>query len=262
MGGTRPLPFLREAFYLFADHIQATKGKSVKKNTLNYDVLDWSKPVHPQMMEQIGKGQRLTTGKICGKPMTEEENVKLFEGLEKEKAVAACGSAALARQKAKKPMPGDDGLLKAWEDQKIEEAKVKLKFARAREAKGESTAADEKLFNSRIVKKLEQAAEPGGGSTPKPAPKATKVTRKRKRSINNGNDSDSGGSEDSDEGDDGKDLLKRKWMDDELGECTVTRRTSYQGQRALWYTYYEDGELEKERSSVEEVREWIQQFGC
>jgi hypothetical protein len=214
------------------------------------------------MMEQIGKGQRLTTGKICGKPMTDEENAKLFEGLEKEKAVAAYGPAALARQKAKKPMPGDDGLLKAWEDQKIEEAKVK--FARAREAKGESTAADEKLFNSRIVKKLEQAAEPGGGSTPKPAPKATKVTKKRKRKRSNGNGSESDGSEDSDEGDDGKDLLKQKWMDDELGECTVIRRTSYsyQGQRALWYTYYEDDELEKERSSVEEAREWIQQFGC
>ena len=64
------------------------------------------------------------------------------------------------------------------------------------------------------------------------------------------------------EGDDGKDLLKQKRMNDELGECTVTRRASYQGQRALWHTYYEDGELEKERSSVEEVREWIQQFGC
>jgi hypothetical protein len=165
--------------------------------------------------------------------MTDEENVKLFEGPEKEKAVAAYGSAALAQQKAKKPMPGDDGLLKAWEDQKIEESKVKLKFARAREVKGESTAADEKLFNSRIVKKLEQTAAPGGGGiTPKPAPKATKVTRKRKRSS--GNDSDSDGLEDSDEEDDGKGLLKQKWMDDELGECTVTRRASYQGQRALW----------------------------
>jgi hypothetical protein len=67
-----------------------------------------------------------------------------------------------------------------------------------------------------------------------------------------------------DEGDDGKDLLKQKWMDDELRECTVpvTRRTSYQGQRALWCTHYEDNELEKERSSAEEVREWMQQFGC
>ena len=82
---------------LFADHIQATKGKSVKKNTLNYGVLDWSKPVHPQMMEQTGKRQRLTIGKNYGKPMTDEENVKSFEGPEKEKAVAACGSAAIAR---------------------------------------------------------------------------------------------------------------------------------------------------------------------
>jgi hypothetical protein len=55
-------PFCETPF--FADHIQATKGKSAKKSTLNYDVLDWSSPVHPQMMEQIGKGQQLTTGKI------------------------------------------------------------------------------------------------------------------------------------------------------------------------------------------------------
>jgi hypothetical protein len=245
---------------LFADHIQATKGKTVKKNTLNYDVLDWSKPVHPQMMEQIGKGNRLTSGKICGKPMTDEENVKLFEGLEKEKAVAANGSAALARQKAKKPIPGDDDLLKAWEDQKMEEAKVKLKFARAREVRGEATAADEKLFNSRIVKKNELGAAP----PPTPAPKTktkTKATKKRKRSEDD-DIVDSDDSDDSEDEDDGKDLLKKKWMDEELdAECTVTRRTSFLGQRALWYTYTHDGETQKERSSVEEVREWVQQFG-
>jgi hypothetical protein len=45
-----------------------------------------------------------------------------------------------------------------------------------------------------------------------------------------------------------------KWMDGELGECTVIRRTSYQGQRALWCTYYEDNEVD--------VRERMQQFGC
>ena len=73
-------------------------------------------PVHPQIMEQIGKGNRLTSGKICGKPITDEENVKLFEALEKEKATAANGSAALARRKANKPLPGDDELLKVWED--------------------------------------------------------------------------------------------------------------------------------------------------
>ena len=65
-----------------------------------------------------------------------------------------------------------------------------------------------------------------------------------------------------DERDDGKGLLKQKWMDGELGECTVIRRTSYQGQRALWCTYYEDNEVEKERSSAEDVRERMQQFGC
>ena len=36
------------------------------------------------------------------------------------------------------------------------------------------------------------------------------------RTPSNGNDSDSDGSADSDEGDDGRDLLEQKWMDDEL----------------------------------------------
>ena len=96
----------------FQDHIQATKGKVVKKNTLNYDVLDYNKPIHPQMMNQIGKGNRLTTGKVCGVPMTGESNVTFFEALEREKLIAVAGKAALQRQKDKKPIDGDDGLIK------------------------------------------------------------------------------------------------------------------------------------------------------
>ena len=97
----------------FQGHIQATKGKAVKKNTLNYDVLDYNKHIHPQMMNQIGKGNRLTTGKVCGVPMTDESNVTFFEALaEREKLIAVAGKAALQRQKDKKPIDGDDGLIK------------------------------------------------------------------------------------------------------------------------------------------------------
>ena len=100
-----------------------------------------------------------------------------------------------------------------------------------------------------------------GDPTTHRAPPQKKKRASKKDAESDGDDSD--GSDDSEEEDDGKDLLKKKWMDEELdAECTVTRRTRFQGQRALWYTYVdEDGDTQKEKSSVEEVREWIQQFG-
>jgi hypothetical protein len=139
---------------LHADHIQATKGKVVKKNTLNYDVLQWDKPLHPQMMHQIGRGNRLTTGKIYGRPMTDEMNVRLFEGLEKEKTIATEGKAATARKKAKAPLDGDDALIQRWEKQKVEETRLKLEHAQEREKKGLATAADLKLFKTRLAQKI------------------------------------------------------------------------------------------------------------
>jgi hypothetical protein len=37
---------------------------------------------------------------------------------------------------------------------------------------------------------------------------------------------------------DAKDLLKEKWMDEELNAaCTATSRTRFQGQQALWHTH-------------------------
>jgi hypothetical protein len=124
---------------LYADHIQATKGKVVKKNTLNYDVLQWDRPIHPQMMHQIGRGNRLTTGKIYGRPMTDEMNVRLFEGLEKEKAVVTNGQAATARRKSKAPLTGDDVLIQLWEKQKEGEVKLKLEHAQERQRNGVAT---------------------------------------------------------------------------------------------------------------------------
>jgi hypothetical protein len=109
-------PFNEKAKY--QPHIQATKGKSVKKNTLNYDALDHSKPMHPQLMEQIGKGNRLTTGKICGIPLTDKQNLLLFEALNREKAIVARGKAAQERKKTKKARLGDDELIQNWADYK------------------------------------------------------------------------------------------------------------------------------------------------
>jgi hypothetical protein len=46
------------------------------------------------MTHRISRGKRLATGKICGRPMTDEMNVRLFEELEKEKTIATEGKAA------------------------------------------------------------------------------------------------------------------------------------------------------------------------
>ena len=155
---------------LCADHTQATKGKVVKKNTLNYDVLQWDKPLHPQMMHQIGRGNRLTTGKICGRPMTDEMNVRLFEELEKEKTIATEGKAATARKKAKAPLDGDDALVQRWEKQKVEETRLKLEHAQEREKKGLATAADLKLFKTRLAQKiLQQNADAATAAPPHPS---------------------------------------------------------------------------------------------
>ena len=166
----------------YADHTQATKGKSVKKNTLNYEVLEWDKPIHPQMMHQIGRGNRLTTGKVAGQPMTDEANVKMFEALDKEKDIIAKGRAANARKK--KPLPGDDLLLKAWEDYKSEEMQVKLKYAEQRIKDGKGTDADEKFMKTRLVTKFLKAkagpAPAPAGTSDTPAP-ARKPPSKRKK---------------------------------------------------------------------------------
>jgi hypothetical protein len=143
----------------YQPHIQATKGKSVKKNTLNYDALGHSKPMHPQLMEQIGKGNRLTTGKICGIPLTDEHNLLLFEALDREKAIVARGKAAQERKKAKKSRLGDDELIQNWADYKMEEMKLKVAAARERESRGVITLADRKVLNSRLCKQFEAAAQ-------------------------------------------------------------------------------------------------------
>ena len=75
-------------------------------------------------------------------------------------------------------MAGDAALIEAYETQKRGEMIVKLKFARARELKGEATPTDMKLFNSKLVKSYDKEQEvPAAGAavtTQAPEPKKRK----------------------------------------------------------------------------------------
>ena len=53
-------PFTRQP--LEQPHILMTKGKSKPLKTLNFEALDYNKPVTPQVREKLGKGRRLTSG--------------------------------------------------------------------------------------------------------------------------------------------------------------------------------------------------------
>ena len=252
---------------LYAEHIQATKGKTVKKNTLNYDVLEWDKPIHPQMMQQIGRGNRLTTGKICGVPMTDEANVRLFEGLEKEKNVASKGQAAAARLKAKKALPGDLDLIRNWEHQKMEEAKVKLVHARERQTNGVATKADLTLLKSKLVKKIEALQAGPDPPTPTPSgttPRTTAPTKKRKRKRQEDSESDgesSGGDSSSDDEDEdkGKDLIHKLFEDEGQLYKVTGFGVSDDNARVLFYELDGKG-AEEEHSTVTEVRSWVQEY--
>ena len=172
----------------FQSHIQATKGRVVKKNTLNYDALDYSKPVHPQFQQQIGRGNRLTTGKICCIPLTHSDNIKLFEALDKEKITLSEGKAATARKKKGKPSPGDDKLIEVYQNYLREEAKVKLEHARSRQEKGEVSKADEKLLRSRLAKSIEKEMTPRPPVEPPLIPKSNAGTQRRTRSASEKNE--------------------------------------------------------------------------
>lgn len=232
-------------FFFFAPS-QATKGKTVKKNTLNYEVLDYTKPAHPQMMEQIGRGNRLTSGKFCGQPATAEENVRFFEALEKEKEVEVTGKAAQKRKK--NPLAGDAALIEAYETQKRGEMIVKLKFARARELKGEATPTDVKLFNSRLVKAFdkEQEAPVAGAAvtTQAPQPKKrkpsaapSKSNKKAKKSKQDAEEDSDTSDSDSDEemfevdhivsGPDSKGRFEVKWKGYASDENTFEKRSNF-----------------------------------
>jgi hypothetical protein len=97
-----------------------------------------------------------------------------------EEQVACAGAAAKKRKTAKVSLEGDKALIEAWETQKRKEMIVKLNFAKAREAKGEATLIDAKLFKSRLVKayEKEQAAPAGAAkenAPPNPKKKATRA---------------------------------------------------------------------------------------
>jgi hypothetical protein len=131
MGGI--VPFTRAPMQ--QPHILQTKGKQHVKKLLNWEALDYSMPVTPQIREQLGKGRRMTTGVICDRPMTCPEVIRLFAALEKEKQGKLQekldkAAAALEKKKAK--------LVEAAEKKAAKEAKGKGKEAEKGGKKGET----------------------------------------------------------------------------------------------------------------------------
>jgi hypothetical protein len=264
-------PFTRRP--LFSSHIMATKGKTVKKNTLNYENIKYGKAVTKSVQALLGKGVRLTVGKICDKPLTHEDNIKLFEGIDAERKLKSEAKAAKVRLKKKEALPDDEDLIKRAEDLEMEEMKIELQMATERVQKGEGTKKDAAFLKSRKLKKYE--ADLAGGSTAKTAAatgrggrgggrgrgrgrgrgagaekKTTVKKRKRKKEVESESSSDSS---DLDSCSELNELIGKTFVDE--GEtCIVTRITYNSDDEAVaWYMF--DGE--EEYSSIEEVSEWI-----
>ena len=127
-------PFTRKS--IMTAHIASSKGKTVKTRALNYDAIDYDKPVKPQVAHQLGPGGRMTTGKICYFPLTHENNIKLFEALDAEKKLKLDGAAARKRVKAGTAKEGDEDLAQQLSELEGGEFVAKLKAAREREAAG------------------------------------------------------------------------------------------------------------------------------
>ena len=143
-------PFTRKP--LMAAHIACSKGKTVKTKTLNYDAIDYHKPVKPQVAHQLGPGGRMTTGKICDFPLTHENNIKLFEALDAEKQLKVDGAAARKRIKAGAVKEGDEDLAQKLTELESGEFVAKLKTAREREEAGTMTKGDVNFLKTKKVK--------------------------------------------------------------------------------------------------------------
>ena len=55
------------------------------KNNLNYENFKYGKAVPKSVQALLEIGVRLTVDKICDKPRTHEDNIKLFEGIDAER---------------------------------------------------------------------------------------------------------------------------------------------------------------------------------
>ncbi len=251
-------PFTR--LPLKSSHILQTKGHSVKKQTLNYEAIQYGVAVTKSLQELLGKGVRLTTGKICNKPLTHEDNVKQFEALDEERALKAKGKAAKARMRAKKSEPGDEDIILKLDELEKQEFEIEYRMAKKREMEGVDTKQDIKLLRSKKGRK-QMLAENTRPMLPPPPPRthATSSAAKPKKAKCKKVivDADAASSDD----DDGTDLLGIQWIDPELGECTVVKAVKCKGWNALQYEYLNnDGETEKETSGVSDVRAWVVEY--
>ena len=145
-------------------------------------------------------------------------------------------------------------MIEACETQERGEMIVKLKFARARELKGEATPTDVKLFNSRLMKAFDkeqeapaagaaattQAPQPKKRKPPKAPPRSNKKAKKSKQDASDSDsDSDSDDTSDSDSdgnmfevdhivsGPDSKGRFEVKWKGYASDENTFEKQSNF-----------------------------------
>ena len=126
----------------------------MKSSTLNYEALNYSKPIKPQLANLLGPGGRLTTGRICDYPLTHENNIRLFEAIDEENKLKEKANQAKKRAKAQSPLPGDKEILDQYAKIEEEGFLIRLEGAHNRTEAGNQTKGDEKLLQSRKARKL------------------------------------------------------------------------------------------------------------
>jgi len=249
---------------LRSTHILQTKGKTVKKNTINYEAIKYGKAVTKSIQQQLGKGVRLTVGKYCDKPITHEDNIRMFEELDKEKKLKEQAAAAIKRRKDKDdPVEGDEKLIEDYEALVREEFLIEYSSVKEKAVKGEVlTKTESKFMQSRKVKEHEARLRGGPVGKGKQAGigrgrgrgKGKGRGRGRGKGRGQGTRSDSDSDADSDSSHEADDLVGETFVD-EGQTCTVTG-VGYDSDGEAVAMYMFDGE--KEYSGAGEVREWVE----
>jgi hypothetical protein len=253
-------PFTR--LPLLAPHIMCTKGKSTKFASLNYDKIKYGTACHKSVQALLGKGVRLTVGKICDKPLTHEDNIKLFEGIDADVKLKREGKAAKDRMKKRIAQDGDAEIVRKMEELLHEELKIEVELATGRVQKGASTKADTTFLKSRKVKKYmadlqiqrpQESCQKGRGRGRGRGRGSRRRAPKRRRSGASSNSDSNNSNTSCDSEIEGEELIGKTFVD-EGHVCTVTRVT-YDSDDDAVAVYLLDGE--EEYSSLTEVRAWV-----
>ena len=265
------VPFTRRP--LHQEHIYSTKGATDKTKTIDYEKIDYSKPVRPQLREILGKGKRLTTGTVCGKLMTDPENVKLFSTIDLEKKEEqkfndaknrlAKGAGNEESRAAGQKFVDEYKAAKKALDKEYEDALVD---ALNKQSAGQAGDAEIRMIKSALKSKLAKcqkrraretasAARGGAPQTASSANSSKKRRRRRNAARAPSDDSDSGDSSSDDEdGGKGKDLIGKHFVDEGIRR-EITGFGTHADQRVLFYNLPDGEEV---FSGVGEVRSWVE----